>query len=273
MAAEATAKFLKLGIDERSAKEFAEGKLRVPLETIMAEAKIVDSCEKSVGVNLTIVAGSLPLQHSPVVDQHWKTLVAYIMDKRISLRTQVDAAIKFLKSATDFDLAKFEAASGVGVVVTEADAIAALDKLIDSNKDQLTQQRYKFAPRILGQYTSSLPFADGAMLKRLYDAKILEVLGPRTDEDRGVVKKEEKKADAPKAVAASAEAKGEPEVPAKRDWSILETGRHLPACVNTPDQLRRYQEATSSVIISSQYISHPFSLFYSRWQGVHSVPT
>lgn len=105
------------------------------------------------------------------------------------------------------DVAAFEKACGVGVVVTIDDIEDAVTKVINKHKEQIVSERYSFnAGKLLGELRALLPWADGAVTKREVDLRFLELLGPKTAEDLAP-KKKEKKPEAPKAAKSAVDAK------------------------------------------------------------------
>ncbi|KAG0738771.1 hypothetical protein G6F35_005236 [Rhizopus arrhizus] len=122
---------------------------------------------------------------------------------------QVQAAIKF--SEEGFKEEEFDAATGVGVVVSPEEIKAAVNEYIESNKENIVSNRYKtLGPTLANtRRMPSLRWADGGKIKDEVEAQFLALLGPKDERDAPQKKKKEAK-------PAAAAAKGEKKVEEKQ---------------------------------------------------------
>lgn len=145
-----------------------------------------------------MVASTFPsaaLSHRPV-------LMQYITEKKIVTNDQCSAAIKFFKALKDgqYDAAKFEKASGVGIVVTDEEIAAAVSKALADNEAVIKEQRYHFNFMKLLQPIKAIgdmAWADIGKVKSELDLQSVAMLGPKTAEDERPHEKP-KKAKAPR---------------------------------------------------------------------------
>lgn len=119
------------------------------------------------------------------------------------------AAIKF--SEEGFKEEEFDAATGVGVVVSPEEIKAAVNEYIESNKENIVSNRYKtLGPTLANtRRMPSLRWADGGKIKDEVEAQFLALLGPKDERDAPQKKKKEAK-------PAAAAAKGEKKVEEKQ---------------------------------------------------------
>ncbi|KAL7327307.1 Glutaminyl-tRNA synthetase, variant 2 [Mucor circinelloides] len=197
--------FVKIGLSEQKAKDTAKNKKLAPtLETVINEANVRDGCDKDVGIllyTLATAAAKAPVEHLSFITKK-------IMSGDLKTTDQISAAIKFSESG--FKEEDFDAATGVGVVVTPEQITQAIAEYINANKDTIVANRYKtLGPTLANtRKIESLRWADGGKVKNEVEAQYLALLGPKDERDAPQKKKKE-----PKAAAASAAAgnKAEPE--------------------------------------------------------------
>jgi glutaminyl-tRNA synthetase len=124
---------------------------------------------------------------------HMNGLVGFVGDGQLKTTKQLEAAFAFLqKEKGDTASDDFAKASGLGVVVTEADMVREVTAVIEGAKAKLVVDRYRTNTGVLlGKVRSVLPWADGAEVKKLIDSQLATLLGPKTAADNA---KPEKKA-------------------------------------------------------------------------------
>uniref|UniRef100_A0A671KSA0 Glutamine--tRNA ligase n=1 Tax=Sinocyclocheilus anshuiensis TaxID=1608454 RepID=A0A671KSA0_9TELE len=113
-------------------------------------------------------------------------LTKYIVTRKITSELQLSAALDFIKShpQENMDRLEFEAACGVGVMVTPEQIEDVVELIIRKHKDQLLAERYRFNMGILmGEARTALKWADGKMVKNEVDMQVLHFLGPKTEAD------------------------------------------------------------------------------------------
>ncbi|KAK9794917.1 hypothetical protein WJX73_006674 [Symbiochloris irregularis] len=223
--------FTRINLPEQKVKEAARSKkLRQELAAVILEAGISD-CARSTGNLLQAVATKYPISarvHRPVV------LRDYVVTDKISASKQLEAAFKYLEKQGDapLDLTAFEQASGVGVVVSEAEVKDAVSSVLASAADQIQSQGHRINRNmLLSKVTLLQPWADGAVAKAQLDLALEERLGPKTAEDEQPVDKKKKKKEAKAALAAAAPSQPAPGAtpPQAEPAAVSDPYAHLPA--------------------------------------------
>lgn len=192
--AESVELFLKIGLDEQTAKNtVANNKVTANLKAVIHEAEVADGCDRTVGNLLYTVATKFPanaLVHRPA-------LLKYVVTSKIKSAAQLEAAFSFLAAtATDTLMVdEFEQACGVGVEVSLEDIELTVDEVFEERKSLIIEQRYRTnVGEILGVIRKKLRWADSKTVKQLVDAKLHSLLGERTaaDDEKPVKKKKDK---------------------------------------------------------------------------------
>ena len=94
----------------------------------------------------------------------------------------------------NIDIAAFEDACGFGIVITPEMIETEVTGAITNVKDELLDKRYRFNTGLLmANVRKSLKWADGKAVKSEIDIQVLDLLGPKTDADRVIPSKQEKK--------------------------------------------------------------------------------
>jgi glutaminyl-tRNA synthetase len=207
------AKFLRVGLTEAKAKETVKNK------TVSSNlSQLVDWAGE--GVDLTGVRGNL-LYHtaSKTKPQIWSLaplLVTYITSDKLDTELRLSAAIEhFLKlppgtKAGDVDTKKLDEAAGVGVVVTAEEVEQAVEDAIKAVKGEIEQARWRFnTGPLMGKVRGQLKWADGKAIKSEFELQLLDLLGPKTDQDLLPPPKVEKKKGEKKKVAKEEKAAGD----------------------------------------------------------------
>ncbi|XP_031265729.1 glutamine--tRNA ligase, cytoplasmic [Pistacia vera] len=204
--------FLKIGLDERTAKNtIANNKVTTNLTAVIHEAAVADGCERRIGNLLYTVATKHPanaLVHRP-------TLLQYVVSSKIKTPAQLEAAFSFFASvgAENFKVDEFEETCGVGVEVSVEDIEKTVNEVFEENKNSILELRYRTnVGDLFAHVRKRLPWADPKIVKQLIDAKLYELLGERTaaDNEKPAKKKEKKEKpakveDKPTAVEAPAQ--------------------------------------------------------------------
>ncbi|KAL8205193.1 hypothetical protein R6Q57_008744 [Mikania cordata] len=186
--------FLKIGLDERTAKNtIANNKVTSNLIAVIKEADVTNGCERSMGNLLYTVATKFPanaLVHRP-------KLLEYIVSSKIKTPAQVEAAFSFftITGSEDLDISKFEEACGVGVEVSIEDIEHTVDEMFEEKKSAILEQRYRTnVGDLFAHVRKKQPWADPKVVKQLIDSKIYELLGEKiaADNEKPVKKKKEK---------------------------------------------------------------------------------
>ncbi|CAI5999313.1 unnamed protein product [Closterium sp. NIES-64] len=195
LAKDALEKFLKIGLDEKTAQNaVANAKVTANLVEVIKEAALEDGCDKAIGNLLYTVATKFPAN----ARVHRPTLLSYVTSQKIKTVPQLEGAHAYLATVGQEPLntAELEAKSGVGVEVSVEDIKAAVTEAVTAVKEKLVEERYRFnVGLILAKVRGLQPWADGKLAKEEVDAQVLAVLGPKTeaDEAKPAKKKKEKK--------------------------------------------------------------------------------
>jgi glutaminyl-tRNA synthetase len=104
------------------------------------------------------------------------------------------AAVEYLKTHNTENLwveSDFEAASGVGVHVTEGELQDFVAKYISTNKGRIVEERYKALPTTLKELAANpfIKWADPKLRAEIVNKKFEELLGPKDERDNAPVKK------------------------------------------------------------------------------------
>lgn len=174
--------FMSIGLKENKAKETIKN------ETVSSNLKLC--IEEASKLEVPITCGLL-LYHfaSKVKNQiirHTPLIVQYIVQKKLDTTIRIDAAIEYLLENPDseIDIKKLEEKCGVGIVITPEQIETAVEDVICKFKDEIKLKRYRFnAGLIMQEVNSKLKWADGKTVKNEVDLQILDLLGPKTEED------------------------------------------------------------------------------------------
>ncbi|XP_044493982.1 glutamine--tRNA ligase, cytoplasmic-like [Mangifera indica] len=186
--------FLKIGLDERTAKNtIANNKVTSNLTAVINEAAVTDGCDRRIGNLLYTVATKYPanaLVHRP-------TLLQYVVSSKIKTPAQLEAAFLFFASvgAENFKVDEFEEACGVGVEVSVEDIEQTVNEVFEENQNSILELCYRTnVGDLFAHVRKRLPWADPKIVKQLIDAKLYELLGERTavDNEKPAKKKEKK---------------------------------------------------------------------------------
>ncbi|XP_019085766.1 PREDICTED: glutamine--tRNA ligase, cytoplasmic-like isoform X1 [Camelina sativa] len=173
--------FRKISLDERTVKNTIgnSSKITSDLIAVIHQAGVSGGCDRTIGYLLHTVATTYygkALVHRP-------TLLNYIASSKIKTRAQLDAAYSFLDNK-DFNLTEFEEACGVGVEVSLADIEEIVEHIFQQNLTTILALRYRTnVGEYIGHVLRYLPWADPSTVKTVIEAKMFELLGPRTAAD------------------------------------------------------------------------------------------
>jgi len=190
--------FKGIGLSEAKAKDTVKnGNLSKNLEEAInftQNAKI----SQAQGMLLYHIASKI----RPQIKQHIEFLAKYVTDGKLDSEVRVNAALEYLisnASSKAIDMAELDQACGVGVVVTPEQIENAVEKVLNANKDEILEKRYRFpVGQLMVEVRKSLPWADGKAIKSEFDVQVLDLLGPKTEADLAPPPKKEKKTKEPK---------------------------------------------------------------------------
>lgn len=186
--------FLKIGLDERTAKNtIANNKVTANLKAVIHEAAVTNGCDRAVGNLLYTVATKFPsnaLVHRPI-------LLTYIVLSKVKSPAQLEAAFSFFAAtASDsFKIEDFEAACGVGVETSTEDIEVAVNEIFEQKNYVIVEQRYRTnVGELFGHVRKKQPWADPKIVKEIVEAKLYALLGERTaaDDEKPIKKKKDR---------------------------------------------------------------------------------
>jgi glutaminyl-tRNA synthetase len=173
---------LKLGLPEKRCIEVLKNK-SLSARLAAASAQLPANPDKTV-CNLVY-----NLATKAKKDEHINSILPLVLSSKIELDAQVDAGLKFLHKQADgasVDQKLLSENCGVGKIATESVIISVVNEIIGQNEADLKVQRYKLNQgKLLGNIRNhqKLQFSDSKLMKNIFDAKILEILGPKTEAD------------------------------------------------------------------------------------------
>ncbi|KAI8088788.1 tRNA synthetases class I, catalytic domain-containing protein [Halteromyces radiatus] len=186
--------FMKIGLSEQKAKDTAKNKKLAPtLEAVIDEAKVRETgCDKDIGNLLYNLASTITKE----AQSHRTFIVNKIIKGDLKSTDQVAAAIKFVEELDTIDETAFNEASGVGVVITPEEIKQTIAEYIETNKENIVNNRYKtLGPSLAAaRKLPNLKWADGGLTKTELEAQYLALLGPKDERDVPQKKKKEPKA-------------------------------------------------------------------------------
>lgn len=198
-------KLVSLGLSDQKAKEtLKNAALSKVIFTALsyAPAAVQSSLEER-----GLLLYQLCCKIKPQIIHHLEFLVRNIVERKLNTGVRVEAALEFLLAngtSRDVDVAQFEKACGVGIVVTAEEIDRAVEKAISTRKDDILQQRYRFnVGKMLEEIRGNLPWADGKAIKNEVDVQMFDLLGPKTEADNTPLPKAGKKPKNVKPVAES----------------------------------------------------------------------
>ncbi|XP_065340650.1 probable glutamine--tRNA ligase [Cloeon dipterum] len=184
----------KIGLSEQKIKETLKNKVvTANLRTAILAAEDVGS---SNGALLYHLASKIKAQ----VAQHIALIAAYVGQGKLDSTLRIDAALEYLLSnpGGPVDKGKLEVAAGVGVVVTPEQIENAVEEAIEKHKSALLEKRYQcnMGQIMLDARAKLSKWVDGKALRNEVDLQVLNLLGPKTEEDLNP-KQSDKKASKP----------------------------------------------------------------------------
>ena len=196
-------KFRGIGLNDRLTAEALKSKLiRTSLEkTIDETPEPVHNNPPMAGLLLSLATATQKgsFENRPKV-------VKAIIDGRIRSGKQVEgnfhflspdlmiAAVEYMKahpSEIVWVESDFEAASGVGVTVTEGELQDFVTRYISTNKEKIVEERYKALPSTLKELAANplIKWADPKLRTEVVNTKFAQLLGPKDERDTAPVKK------------------------------------------------------------------------------------
>ena len=193
--------FLSLGLNDKTVADILKNaSICKILREVISEAGVDGGCNKEMGNLLYQVATKFP-NNEKVPIENRAFLVAFIGSCKIKTDKQLKAALDFIgfkvqpryKLGAE-DIKAFEEATGVGIEVSREDIEKTLDSHFSGVEETLKKERYGYNVRgILNAARKDLPWANDKLLKELFDAKLVDLLGHKTEGDKNLKPRGERK--------------------------------------------------------------------------------
>src|SRR5271154_6111379 len=199
-------KFRRLGLNDKLTNEAVKSKLiRVSLDKTIDETPDLDNTPSDPAIAGLLLSLATATQKE-TFDNRPKVAKA-IVDGRIKSTRQLEstptsnpltknlpAAVEYMKTHPTDKLwveSDFEAASGVGVTVTEGELQDFVTRYISTNKDKIIEERYKALPPTLKELSVNplIKWADPKLRAEIVTKKFEELLGPKDERDNAPAKK------------------------------------------------------------------------------------
>lgn len=185
--------FGRIGIDEKKAGETIKNKkLTSALKSLIEEADCAEAgCERASGLLLYLLASICTSD----AQTHRTFIARKILNRDLKTDAQVQAAVKYCGdlrrqkggNEESIEEAKFDAFCGVNVVVSEEQIKAAAAANLELHREGLLKDRYAYnfgAVLKTLKDREDMRWADRKSMKDAVDAAILELIGPKTAEDK-----------------------------------------------------------------------------------------
>lgn len=179
--------FTSIGLSEQKANETLKNdQLAKYLKDVIVEAERnsggKDVRNKEVGKLLYALATQIKSQ----IKSHMSLVARYIAERKVTSELQLKGALEYLlhNPVPPVDIAAFEQASGIGILVTPEEIEAAVETVVKKHKEELIEKRYTVSMgALLNEVKSVLKWADGKAVKNEMDLQILDLIGPKTEAD------------------------------------------------------------------------------------------
>lgn len=172
-----------IGLTEAKLAETAKNKALT--QNLLSVAQLASGLpgftpSKDTGKLLYTLGSSAP----ETIDQFRPLLVEYIVSGKFLNVRQLEAGVDYLKKQQAYDQAVFDEQTGVGVVVTEEQITAAVETVFTRDEEFVRAQGWasKGLPNAMVQRVRELvKWGNPASIKEKVDAKLLAVLGPKSE--------------------------------------------------------------------------------------------
>jgi glutaminyl-tRNA synthetase len=171
-------KFKAIGLSHEKARETAQNKKLGPiLLNVIQKASAEQGAPKETGVLLYQLASTSGM------NPHLDLICSKIASKELLTQDQVTAAVKFTAKKDKILIKEFDQECGVGVLITENQVIETINKVFVEKMKELVEKRYQYQGLLFGLLRKELKWANQGQMKNHFDAKILEILGPKDERD------------------------------------------------------------------------------------------
>lgn len=190
--------------DQKITETLKNEQLTIFFIEIIKHAKTFLKTSEPFDKGISVLIYSLATKFKSQLKNRQNFLIENIVTKKIASELQLTAAFEYLLTHPNdqLNVKEFNDSCGVGIEVTSAQIKSAVTAILDENKINLIEKRYKFpVGPILTELRKVLKWADGKLLKTEFDNQLLGLLGPKTEQDKNLPKEtKEKKAAAVKKI-------------------------------------------------------------------------
>ena len=213
---DAAARFAAIGMQPETITNLLKNKGKTAALIEILDLCGVTECPKQKGSLLQAVATKL----KPNQERFRESFAKQIASEKWKTMAQLDEGIKYIDvemaskgKLFELDIAALDAATGVGIVVTEAEIDAKVNALFEENAAAIEAEKHDFNwGKLWTSATKALQWADGAMVRDKINAKKLALIGEAPADD-GKRKKAGKKAKETKPAAGAETAATEDDEP------------------------------------------------------------
>lgn len=176
--------FNRIGLDNKKAEETAKNKkLSKNLKDSIQEAGCIEGIERPIGILLYALASTCP----PSALKYRPFIAKKVASRELVNEDQLQAAYKFVSAipgdnASPISEDEFKKACGVGIVVPEELIRSTIEETIDRHREALLRDGYSYnMAGIMKELRNrdELLWADKKLMKKLVDARVADLLGPR----------------------------------------------------------------------------------------------
>lgn len=193
-------KLISLGLSDQKAKETVKNTgltkvLSAAFDALDKQKKSLSELPKGAGMLIYHCCSKIKTQSLG----HLDLLVSLIVASKLDTTARVDFALEFVLNhgvtSTKINVADLEKHCGVGILVSPEEIDKFVEEVINKNKAEIVEQRYRFnVGKILQDVRAKLPWADGKAVKSEVDVQIFDLLGPKNEVDLAPLVKAKKQA-------------------------------------------------------------------------------
>uniref|UniRef100_A0A0N5C354 Probable glutamine--tRNA ligase n=1 Tax=Strongyloides papillosus TaxID=174720 RepID=A0A0N5C354_STREA len=164
-------------------------------QTIASIALKGEQFDKNLPKSVKKLIYTLATHLQPRAKTYQEYLMNLIFEKKIINDAQLNAALDYAHSKPKeiFNEEEFNEKCGIGIVYTTEMIHDVVNEVFESFRNEIISERYAYnTGKLMGLIRNKLKFADASEIKKYMDTKILELLGPKTEEELKGIKKKKK---------------------------------------------------------------------------------
>uniref|UniRef100_A0A0K0FDM5 Probable glutamine--tRNA ligase n=1 Tax=Strongyloides venezuelensis TaxID=75913 RepID=A0A0K0FDM5_STRVS len=164
-------------------------------QTIASIALKGEQFDKDLPKSVKKLIYTLATHLQPRAKTYQEYLMNLIFEKKIINDAQLNAALDYVhgKPKEIFNEEEFNEKCGIGIIYTTEMIHDVVNEVFESFRNEIISERYAYnTGKLMGLIRNKLKFADASEIKKYMDTKILELLGPKTEEELKGIKKKKK---------------------------------------------------------------------------------